>query len=89
MPNKEAAFVEEEKLGYLFREKNKEGYFLELGFSQDSPEVLRDALLRHAQEHTVEEVTETDYGIKYSLAGALISPNGRNLRTRTIWQIDR
>ena len=89
MPNKEAAFVEEEKLGYLFRGKNKGGYFLGLGFSQRSPEVLRDALLRHARENRVEEVTETNYGIKYNLAGELMSPDGRNPRTRTIWQIDR
>ncbi len=33
MPNNEAAFIEEEKLGYLFRGKNKGGYFLGLGFS--------------------------------------------------------
>ncbi len=89
MPNNEAAFIEEEKLGYLFRGKNKGGYFLGLGFSQDSPEVLRDALLGHAQEHRVEEVIETEHGIKYNLAGELVSPDGRNPRARTIWQIDR
>lgn len=89
MSNNQAAFVEEEKLGYLFRGKNKGVYFLGLGFSQEHPEGLRDALLRHAREHGVEEVTETDYGIKYSLVGALISPDGRSSRTRTIWQVDR
>lgn len=59
-----------------------------LGFAPDAPEVLRDALLRTALEHRVEKVTETDYGIKYNLAGELISPDGRNPSTRTIWQID-
>ena len=59
------------------------------GFSPDSPEVLRDALLQHALDHRVEEVTETSYGIKYNLAGELFSPDGRNPGTRSIWQIDR
>ena len=57
LPNKESAFIEEEKLGYLFRGKNKGGYFLGLGFSEEAPELL--------------------------------SPDGRNPPTRTIWQIDR
>lgn len=89
LPNKEAAFVEEEKLEYLFRGKNKGGYFLGLGFSQDAPAVLRDALLRHAREHGVVEVVATNHGIKYNLVGELLSPDGRHPQTRTIWQIDR
>lgn len=89
MPNREAAFVEEEKLGYLLRGKNKGGYFLRLGFSERNFEVLREALLQHARENGIEEVTETDYGVKYHLVGELVSPDGRNPRTITIWQIDR
>ena len=92
LPNKESAFIEEEKLGYLFRGKNKGGYFLGLGFSEEAPKVLREALLRHAAEHGergVVKVTATDHGIKYNLVGGLLSPDGRNPPTRTIWQIDR
>lgn len=92
LPNKEAAFIEQEKIGYLFRGKNKGGYFLGLGFLEEAPEVLRDALLRHAREHGergVVKVTTTEHGIKYNLVGELLSPDGRNPQTRTIWQIDR
>lgn len=88
MPNKQAAFIEEAKLGYLLYDQRKAGFFAGLGFTPQTSEILREALLGHARDHGVVGTIGTAYGVKYVLVGVLISPNERNPLTRTIWQID-
>jgi len=36
----------------------------------------------------VEKFTQTDYGMRYNIIAPILTPDGRTLRLRSIWQID-
>ena len=94
LPNVRHAEVAESKIvDYLLSATHPEGrdkanFFLRFGFSPDHWEEFADALKRHAATHEVTNTIATLSGLRYQVEGALKSPDGRNPRIRTIWQID-
>ena len=95
LPNATLAEVDREKIvGYLLSEdqppeRGKVGYFSRFGFGVEQWEILAEALKAHCAGHDVVEVEESDYGPRYIIDGILQTPDGRNPRVRTVWQIDR
>ncbi len=86
------AIIAREKLSeYLLlpRPEDDKAAFLALaGYSLDNA----DRLLADIREQLIpldaELIENTEYGAKFSLAGALTGPNGRTLRVATIWMTE-
>jgi hypothetical protein len=94
LPFADRAYVPLPKLrDYLLSEthpvgRSKARFFRAHGFDDTSVEVLEHELLRLARSEDVQSVTESPYGVKYSLDGVLRSPRGRYVTVRTVWIID-
>lgn len=89
--NADQANVPEAKILYLLSEEKsggKDKFFKGFGFSVAQWEVLKTAVLRHAQTHEVAEVVNTDFGVKYLIEGQLVTPDERDPLVRSVWQID-
>lgn len=95
LPNREKAVIAEAKIKrYLLSEahsvgKSKAKFFIEVGFTQDTFEILEHGLLRIARSEDVTEVVSSPHGIKYVIDGMLETSNRREVAVRTIWIIDR
>jgi hypothetical protein len=93
LPNAHLAFVEPTKLAsYLLDPNHEEGgpksrLLKAIGFDLERPDEVEAALLAHGRADEATEIA-TPYGMKYHVDGALISPSGRSVRVRTVWQID-
>ena len=91
LPNLERAVVRAGKISdYLLSTthptgRHKARYFERFGFSHSAPEALIQSLLEHARSNEVSAVERTAFGIRYTIDGALNSPDGRNPRLRVIW----
>lgn len=61
--------------------------FYKLGFTMLGWELLRDALLVHAEAMPVTEAVASDFGTKYIVNGGLCPPDGRNPLpvVRAVW----
>src|SRR5947207_1418095 len=94
LPQAEHAIVEREKIvDYLLNPTHRYGasksrFFLEFGFRLDEWEKLADALREHGQAHAVARTKQTPFGPRYELDGEVITPDGRNPRIRSVWQLD-
>ncbi len=94
LPHAEQAIVEREKIvDYLLCPTHRYGvskarFFLDFGFRLDEWEKLADALHEHGRSQTVAKTKQTPFGPRYELDGELNSPDGRNPRIRTVWQLD-
>ena len=94
LPNFQAALVEPAKLtDYLLSPthpvgRTKAKFFTRVGFSSDSWEVLRDALVFHASAFEVANVEAGGYGVGYAVDGPLTTPSGRTPRVRTVWFVE-
>lgn len=94
LPNAHLAWIDRPKItNYLLSSVNPRGrakanFFLRFGFSTDRWEEFSDALRRQAASYEVTRVVETPYGPRYHIDGAIETPDGRNPRVRTVWQID-
>ena len=95
LPNAHLAQVDREKIvGYLLSEdqppeRRKAGYFSRFGFRVEQWDIFAEALRIHGASHEVAEIEDSDYGLRYLIDGILQTPDGRNPRVRTVWQIDR
>ncbi len=91
--NAESARVEPDKITrYLLsldseRGRSKAKFFMEFGFNQEEWQRFADALLVHGGSHEVTSVIETQHGTKFTVDGALQTPDGRNPRVQTVWMI--
>jgi hypothetical protein len=96
LPEAESAVIDEQKItGYLLSSTHPAGrakaaFFIRFGFQPMTPETLREALLDHARSTRRAQVTETQFGTKYTLDGPMATPSGRRPRVRAIWfvQVD-
>ena len=94
LPNARQSRVAREKItGYLLAEDplaggGKPGFFVRFGFRSENWRELADALKAVAAEHDVVDVLETPFGIKYVIEGWIETPDGRDPRVKTVWQID-
>lgn len=93
LPNAHLAFVPDEKLGgYLLDPGHEDGgpksRFLEaVGFDITRQDEVKAALLSHGAAFEATGIA-TPFGMKYHVDGMLISPTGRSVYVRTVWQID-
>lgn len=94
LPNAELAVVEREKIAeYLLNPEHRYGaskarFFAQFGFEIDSWETLAGALREHAQRHEVARTYETRWGPRFEIDGELNTPDGRQPRIRSVWQLD-
>ena len=94
MPNCDRAIVAPEKIiDYLLSDtqsvgRHKAGFFTSFGFRADTPDVLANALRRHAAMRTYARMYSTPHGVKYEISGPLPAPDGRMPTVRSIWIID-
>lgn len=75
---------------YILNESHPDGgskakFLLAFGFAVDRPDILADALLRHAKLEPV-AVTDHGWGPRFAFKGPLMTPDSRNPDVRTIWQ---
>lgn len=95
LPNAQHARVEEDKIfGYLLNPEHQYGaskarFFAAFGFTAENWQTLAKALLDHGQTHDVTRVRETGFGPRYEIEGVISTPDGRNPRLRTVWQLDK
>lgn len=79
--------------GYLLRLDHARGgskahFFIAFGFRPEHPKTLLDALLEHGDMNDIATI-EGDLGATlYTVEGEIVSPDGRNPRIRTVWQVD-
>ena len=94
LPNAINAYVERSKIvDYLLAIDHPEGsgkaeFFTRFGFTADKWQVLADALIAHARTHPVSSMSESKYGTKYRIDGAIHCPDGRAPSLRAVWIID-
>ncbi|MFY9269513.1 MAG: DUF6883 domain-containing protein [Candidatus Manganitrophaceae bacterium] len=95
LPNADQAQVDREKItGYLLSATHPDGaskakFFARFGFYLEDWEVLRAALWKHGVKYAVVKTVESAFGTRYSVEGALETPDGRNPRIRTIWLVEK
>ena len=68
--------------------RHKARFFVRVGFQPSVPEALTQAILEHARSNEVATVERSLFGIRYTIDGMLISPDGRNPRIRVIWFVE-
>jgi hypothetical protein len=94
IPNAEQAIIEPEKItSYLLNIKHKRGgnkavLLSSLGYSIEDWSRLVDDLRLYHLNVEVTLVRDTPYGQRYEIRAPLITPSGRSLIVRSIWQID-
>jgi hypothetical protein len=95
LPNHSRAIVAEAKIvKYLLNEahprgKDKAAFFGRFGFSVGEWEILKTALLAHANSFEVMSILESTERTYYAIEGDLTTPDGRNPRVRSVWAVDR
>lgn len=94
IPNAELAIIEPEKITlYLLNIEHKRGgdkavLLSSFGYSiEDWPLLVDDLRLYHLTVDVI-LVRDTPYGRRYEVRAPLITPSGRSLIVRSIWQID-
>ena len=80
-------------IGYLLNEatgRGKATFFLRLGFRSDDWEALAAALKAQARDNPVVSVVDSRYGKRYSVDGAIATPDHRQPRprVRTVWILE-
>lgn len=95
IPNGDRAIIEPSKITeYLLNPKHRRGgskanLLLQFGYSVENWNQLEADIREFHLPVDVDIVKETPYGTRYEVSAALITPIGRQLFTRSIWQIDR
>lgn len=95
IPNAEHTAVERKKIvDYLLNPSHRYGackarFFTEFGFRAEDWKELAQSLHEHGQRYEVSRVRETRFGPRYEVEGRLRTPDGRQPRIRTVWQLDR
>lgn len=94
LPNANRAIVDESKVvEYLLSERHPDGrskatFFSGFGFRVQHWPAFARALRDHGNTGEITGVSKSDYGTRYSVDGAMATPDGRNPRIRTVWIID-
>ena len=93
LPNAEQARVAPEKTrDYLLNIEHRRGrakarFFLRFGFTREEWQVFAEALQAHAIANEVISTRETSCGTHYVVDGSLETPDGRNPRVWTVWEL--
>ena len=95
LPNSELAFVDRAKVvDYLLSHAKMPGaakarFFMAFGFRSEQWEEMTSALREQAITNAVVYISESRFGTKYEIEGPIQTPDGRNPRIWTVWQIDK
>lgn len=95
LPNADQAHVDRWKITeYLLSATHPDGaskakFFLRFGFHLENWEILGVALRKHAVKCAVVKTVESAFGTRYTVEGALETPDGRNPRLRTVWLVEK
>lgn len=68
--------------------KGKAFFYYKVGYEEEEPETLKNAILSIAKTGTVQNTYTNPEGVKYEVLGALIAPNGKEYLLKTIWIIE-
>jgi len=72
------------------RGRGKANFFInDCGFSQENPEVLKNALQQHPLNASLEEKPPEDDGWKFRFVCCIQTPSGRDFCITSVWKIDR
>lgn len=91
LPNAGLAIVPEQKITqYLLSPAHPDGrgkarFFAAHGFAAANWSVLAEALRGHATAHLVADATQTPFGVRCVVDGALTCPDGRAPEVRVVW----
>src|SRR3954466_5229515 len=94
LPDADGAFIEDAKLAmYLLDVTHPNGgpkarFFLAHGYQVNDHATLRADLLTHGRTHPVAMIRRTPHGMRYTVDGTLVTPNGLTRQIRTVWQVD-
>lgn len=94
LPNFDKAIIPKAKLTeYLLSLSHPDGYgkakfFMGLGFSPETWEVLAETLLRHAAECEVTKIESSPFGTRYVIEGVIVTPKGRMPLIRSVWFVE-
>jgi hypothetical protein len=94
LPNAHLAIVEPRKIThYLLSDTHPVGgpksiFLKSFGFDIQKPEVLANALLRHAAAFEAVVLQSSPFGVNYAVRGPLLVPDGRSPLVKTVWIID-
>ena len=94
MPNRENLYLETSKLSeYLLSSANASGrhkasFFRRFGYNAENINEFAEALKYHGLTQEVTRVVDTPYGTRYNVEVPIDTPDGRNPRIRTVWQIE-
>ena len=95
LPQREHAIIAPEKLtAYLLNPAHRRGgtkarLLARFGYSEESWQQLEADIRRDHLEADVIAVRTGPYGVRYDIRALLQTPSGRQLNTRTVWQIDQ
>jgi hypothetical protein len=94
IPNRDRAIIEPSKITeYLLNTDHKRGgakakLLIQFGYSIDNWQQLEADIRSFHLNEDVNLITETVYGTRYQISANLITPIGRPLTVKTVWQID-
>ena len=94
LPNIAQAVISREKLeGYILNVEHRRGghkarLLAQFGYTADNWRRLEYDIRRCIMDAEIETTRATMYGTRYEIVGLLNTPNGRDLRVRTVWQTD-
>jgi len=94
LPQYQSAIVQEQKIvAYLLSFTHRDGrgkafFFSRFGFRAADWQEFADALKQHIKTHEVATAETTPFGIRYTIEGTLVTPDGRNPSIRTVWFIE-
>jgi len=94
LPNKEVAIIAPEKLiTYLLNTEHKRGgtkarFLARFGYRAENWQQLNSDLRLYHLDAEVDAVRQTSFGMRYEIRAPIMTPVGRMLFVRTIWQID-
>ena len=80
-------------LDYLLSEnhptgKSKARFFQGFGFSRQDWQLLERALIEHATQNLVTALNPSQFGVKYTIDGPIVTPFGTRPRVRVIWIVE-
>lgn len=94
LPNAEKAVIEVSKLtDYLLNINHRRGgakatLLIRCGYTQENWQQLEVDIRQYHLNADISLIKETAYGVRYEITANLITPSGRQLRVKTVWQID-
>lgn len=69
--------------------KSKAKYFQAAGFNKENVHLLKEGLLSLIRSEDIKDEIRTPHGVKYVVDGMLKTLEGRFLRVRTVWIVDK